>query len=80
MAVASYNQGGGQVENAGRGMAHQKRPVLQAEDIARVGKGRQILRTNGAHLYVIDRVSWYRVDGWKDALQDPRPEYRYKNR
>lgn len=78
VAVGNFNQGGGQVENAGRGMNHNKRPVLQAEDIARVGKGKQILRTNGAHLYVIDRVSWYMVEGWKDALQDPRPEHRYK--
>ena len=34
VAVKGINQGGGQVEHGGLGLSHQKRPVLQAEDIA----------------------------------------------
>lgn len=72
VAVRGTNLGGGQVEAAGFGINEQKRPVLQSEDIMAVGEGKQLIRTNGAHLYIADRVPWFEVPSWQGKLKDVR--------
>ena len=72
VAIRGVNLGGGQVEAAGFGINEQKRPVLQSEDIMAIGQGKQLIRTNGAHLYVAGRVPWYEVPSWAGKLKDVR--------
>lgn len=74
MAVATkgINISQGTVASGGFNVSEQKRPVLQSEDIVAVGKGRQIIRATGAHLYVADRVPWYEVPSWQGQLKDVR--------
>jgi type IV secretion system protein VirD4 len=72
VAVRGTTQGGGQVSSASFGIQEQKRPVLQSEDIMAVGEGKQLIRTNGAHLYIADRVPWFKVPRWADKLKDVR--------
>ena len=73
VAVRGINQQGGQVAAAGFGVNEHARPVLQSEDIMAIGDGQQIIRTGkhgGTRLYVADRVPWFEVPRWKDALKD----------
>ena len=72
VAVRGVNQSGGQVSSASFGISEQARPVLQSEDILAIGEGKQLIRTNGPHLYVADRVPWFKVPSWADALRDVR--------
>ncbi len=72
VALRGVNQGGGQVASASFGVSEQARPVLQAEDILAIGEGKQLVRTNGPHLYVLDRVPWFTVPRWQNALKDVR--------
>lgn len=72
VAVRGTNQSGGQVNSASFGISEHKRPVLQSEDIMAVGEGKQLIRSNGPHLYVADRVHWYAVPRWADKLRDVR--------
>ena len=72
VAVRGTNQSGGQVESASFGISEHKRPVLQSEDIMAIGEGKQLIRTNGPHLYVADRVPWYEVPRWSGKLKDVR--------
>ena len=72
VAVRGTNQSGGQVDSASFGISEQKRPVLQSEDIMRVGDGKQLIRTNGPHLYKADRVAWFDVPSWTGKLKDVR--------
>lgn len=72
VAVRGTNQSGGQVDSASFGISEHKRPVLQSEDIMAVGEGKQLIRTNGAHLFVADRVPWYEVPSWQGKLKDVR--------
>jgi type IV secretion system protein VirD4 len=40
-----------------------------------IGEGKQIIRTGklgGIRLYVADRVPWFTVPRWRDALKDVR--------
>ena len=50
----------------------QRRAVLQSDDIMKVGEGKQIIRTNGARLYVADRVSYYEIPKWNESIKDIR--------
>ena len=71
--VKGVNQGGGAVENAGMSLAYQKRPVLQADDIFKIGDGQQIINVVGKpYLYVADRVPWFKVPNWAGVLKDVR--------
>lgn len=72
VAVRGTNQSGGQVDSASFGISEHKRPVLQSENIMAVGEGEQLIRTNGAHLYIADRVSWFDVPSWRGKLKDVR--------
>ncbi len=72
VAVRGTNQSGGQVDSASFGISEQKRPVLQSEDIMRIGEGKQLIRTNGPHLYKADRVAWFDVPSWTGKLKDVR--------
>ena len=75
VAVRAVNQQGGQVAAVGFGVNEHARAVLQSEDIAAIGEGKQIIRTGkhgGTRLYVADRVPWFEVPRWKDALKDVR--------
>jgi len=75
VAVRGVNQAGGQVAHAGFGVSEHARPVLQAEDITAIGEGKQIIRTGkhgGVRLYIADRVSWFDIPRWRDALKDVR--------
>jgi type IV secretion system protein VirD4 len=72
VAVRGTNQSGGQVDSASFGISEQKRPVLQSEDIMAVGEGKQLIRTNGAHLYIADRVPWFEVPSWQGKIKDVR--------
>jgi type IV secretion system protein VirD4 len=72
VALRGVNQGGGQVASASFGVSEQARPVLQSEDILAIGEGKQLVRTNGAHLYLLDRVPWYTVPRWANTLKDVR--------
>ena len=76
VAMVGMNQAGGAVEGAGQGLNHQKRHVLQTDDITAIGDGQQIVRTNGPHLYVMKRIPWFEVDNWKGALKDVRNMHR----
>lgn len=84
MAVATrgVNQSGGQVSSASFGVTEQKRAVLQSEDIMRIGEGKQIIRAgkqDGIKLYVADRVPYYTVPRWNEALKDVREVHFGKN-
>ncbi|MCP1551673.1 MULTISPECIES: type IV secretory system conjugative DNA transfer family protein [Methylorubrum] len=72
VAIRGVNNSGGQVASASFGLTEHARPVLQAEDIRAVHQGRQILRVSGNHLFVADRVPWFTVPRWRDALRDVR--------
>ena len=72
VAVRGTNQSGGQVDSASFGVSEHKRPVLQSENIMAIGEGKQLIRTNGPHLYVADRVPWFEVPSWKGKLKDVR--------
>lgn len=75
VATRGINQSGGQVASASFGVTEHARPVLQSEDIVAIGEGKQIIRTGkygGSRLYIADRVSWFEVPRWKDALKDVR--------
>ena len=72
VAVRGTNQSGGQVESASFGISEHKRAVLQSEDIMAIGEGKQLIRTNGPHLYKADRVPWYEVPSWRGKLKDVR--------
>ena len=75
VATRGINQSGGQVASASFGTTEHARPVLQSEDITAIGEGKQIVRTGkigGTRLYIADRVPWFEVPRWKDALRDVR--------
>ncbi|MDF3424204.1 hypothetical protein HKX33_19860 [Sulfitobacter sp. KE43] len=75
VATRGVNQSGGQVSSASFGVTEQKRAVLQSEDIMRIGEGKQIIRAgkhDGIKLYVADRVPYYTVPRWNEALKDVR--------
>ncbi len=75
VATRGVNQSGGQVASASFGVNEHKRPVLQSEDIMRIGDGKQIIRTgkqDGIKLYLADRVPYYTVPRWNAALRDVR--------
>lgn len=72
VAIRGANQSGGQVASASFGVNEQARPVLQTEDILAIGEGKQLMRTNGAHLYLIERVPWFTVPRWQNVLKDVR--------
>lgn len=72
VAIRGVNNSGGQVASASFGLTEHARAVLQAEDIRAVHQGRQILRISGNHLFVADRVPWFKVGRWREALRDVR--------
>lgn len=75
VATKGVNQSGGQVSSASFGVNEHKRPVLQSEDIMRIGEGKQIIRTgkhDGIKLYLAERVPYYTVPKWDAALKDVR--------
>lgn len=72
VAIRGVNNSGGQVASASFGLTEHARPVLQSEDIRAVHHGRQILRVSGNHLFVADRVPWFKVGRWRDVLRDVR--------
>ena len=75
VATKGVNQSGGQVSSASLGVNEHKRPVLQSEDIMRIGEGKQIIRTgkqDGIKLYLAERVPYYTVPKWNAALKDVR--------
>ncbi|MFF9498110.1 type IV secretory system conjugative DNA transfer family protein, partial [Streptomyces flaveolus] len=72
VAIRGVNNSGGQVASASFGLTEHARPVLQSEDIRAVHQGRQILRVSGNHLFVADRVPWFKVARWHNVLRDVR--------
>jgi type IV secretion system protein VirD4 len=75
VATKCANQSGGQVSTASFGVNEHKRPVLESEDIMRIGEGKQIIRTgkqDGIKLYLAERVPYYTVPKWNAALKDVR--------
>jgi type IV secretion system protein VirD4 len=63
---------GGAVAHDSFRRSEQKRPVLQSEDIRRVGDGQQIIKMPGFPLFVANRIPYYRITPWKDQLFDVR--------
>lgn len=63
---------GGQVASASFGRGEQKRPVLQVEDIRRIGEGQQIVKLPGFPLFVADRIPYWGIMPWKSQLRDVR--------
>ncbi|AUW58045.1 hypothetical protein C1T17_07925 [Sphingobium sp. SCG-1] len=63
---------GGAVASASLGRNEVKRPVLQAEDIRRIGDGQQIIKLPGFPLFVTDRIPYWQVTPWKSQLRDVR--------
>ena len=72
VAIRGVNNSGGQVASASFGISEHARPVLQAEDIRTINDQQMILRVRGNHLFVVDRVPWFKVARWRDALRDVR--------
>lgn len=63
---------GGPVATSSLGRTEVKRPVLQAEDIRRIGEGQEIIKLPGFPLFVIDRIPYWRVTPWKSQIRDVR--------
>ena len=72
VAVRGVNNSGGQVASASFGITEHARPTLQPEDIRAIDEGRQIIRFRGNHLFVADRVPWFKVPRWAGVLRDVR--------
>lgn len=74
MAVATrgVTNSGGAVAGASFGVNEHARSTLQVEDIRAIGDGRQIVRVPGFNLFVTDRIPWFRIDRFRQALRDPR--------
>ena len=71
--MRGMNRSGGTVESAGANLGENKRPVLQSEDIRKVGDGRQIIRAAGVpYLIECERVPFYDVMPWRDQMRDVR--------
>jgi len=67
------NRSGGTVESAGANLGESKRAVLQAEDIRKIGDGRQFIRVAGMpYLIECDRIPFFKVDPWKFHIRDVR--------
>ena len=60
-------------------VSEQRRAVLQSEDIRKVGKGRQIIITNGSRVYVAERVHYYDIPKWNERIKDVRPKSALNN-
>lgn len=63
---------GGPVATSSLGRNEVKRPVLQVEQIRRIGEGQQIIKLPGFPLFVTDRIPFWRVTPWKSQIRDVR--------
>lgn len=63
---------GGEVASGSFGRSEVKRPVLQAEDIRKIGEGGQIVKLPGYPLFAATRVPYWKVTPWKTHIRDVR--------
>lgn len=72
VALKSVNTGASTVGSAGWAIGEHARPLLQADQIRLLGRGKQLLRVTGAPFFIAERVPYFEIDEIADALRDPR--------